>query len=74
MRADEKAVLIALQVEIAPVDDQFRALVDARRSVMSLALVNIPENVYRVIELSGTTDLFAIYDSEETALSAFNSH
>jgi anti-anti-sigma regulatory factor len=51
-----------------------RALVDARRTVMSLALVNIPENVYRVIELSGTTDFFAIYDSEETALSALNSH
>jgi len=51
-----------------------RALVDARRNVMSLALVDIPENVYRVIELSGTTDFFAIYDDEETALTAFNSH
>ena len=50
-----------------------RALVDARRSVMSLALVAVPENVYRVIELSGTTDFFAIYDDEETAISALNS-
>ena len=50
-----------------------RALVDARRSVMSLALVAVPENVYRVIELSGTTDFFAIYDDEETALAALNS-
>lgn len=51
-----------------------RALVDARRNVMSLALVGIPENVYRVIELSGTTDFFAIYDDEATALTALNSH
>ena len=50
-----------------------RALVDARRSVMSLALVAVPENVKRVIELSGTTDFFAIYDDEETALAALNS-
>lgn len=51
-----------------------RALVDARRNVMGLALVGIPENVYRVIELSGTTDFFAIYDDEETAMTALNSH
>jgi anti-anti-sigma factor len=51
-----------------------RALVDARRNVMSLALVGIPENVYRVIELSGTTDFFAIYEDEATALTALNSH
>ena len=51
-----------------------RALVDARRNVMSLALVGVPEGVYRVIELSGTTDFFAIYDDEETALTALNSH
>jgi anti-anti-sigma factor len=50
-----------------------RALVDARRSVMGLALVGIPENVYRVIELSGTTDFFAIYDDDESALTALNS-
>ncbi len=50
-----------------------RALVDARRNVMSLALVGIPDNVYRVIELSGTTDFFAIYADEETALTALNS-
>ncbi len=51
-----------------------RALVDARRTVMSLALVGIPENVYRIIELSGTTDFFAIYDDEKAALAALNSH
>lgn len=47
-----------------------RALVDARRSVISLALVGVPDNVYRIIELSGTTDFFAIYDDEKTALAA----
>lgn len=51
-----------------------RALVDARGSVMSLALVAIPENVYRVFELSATTDFFAIYDNDEAALKALNSH
>jgi anti-anti-sigma factor len=51
-----------------------RALVDARGNVMSLALVAIPENVYRVFELSGTTDFFAIYDNDEAALKALNSH
>jgi anti-anti-sigma factor len=50
-----------------------RALVDARRSVLSLALVGVPDNVYRVIELSGTTDFFAIYDTEAAALAALNS-
>jgi anti-anti-sigma factor len=51
-----------------------RAMVDARRNVLSLALIRVPENVHRVIELSGTTDFFAIYDDEETALAALNSH
>jgi len=51
-----------------------RALVDARKSVMSLALVGVPDRVYRVIELSGTTDFFAIYEDEESALAALNAH
>lgn len=50
-----------------------RALVDARRTVLSLALVHIPENVHRVIELSGTTDFFAIYEDKDSALVAFQS-
>ncbi len=51
-----------------------RALVDARKSVMSMALVGMPENVYRVLELAGTTDFFAIYKDVDSALSAINSH
>jgi anti-anti-sigma factor len=50
-----------------------RALVDARRNVAGLALVSVPENVYRIIELSGTTDFFAIYDDNQSALAALNS-
>jgi anti-anti-sigma factor len=50
-----------------------RALVDARRTVMSLALVGMPEHVYRVIELTNTTDFFAIYDTVDEALLALNS-
>jgi anti-anti-sigma factor len=51
-----------------------RALVDARKSVLSLALVGVPDRVYRVIELSGTTDFFAIYEDEAAALAALNAH
>jgi anti-anti-sigma factor len=51
-----------------------RALVDARKSVLSLALVGVPEKLYRVIELSGTTDFFAIYEDEAAALAALNAH
>lgn len=50
-----------------------RALVDARKNVMSLALVGMPEHVYRVIELTNTTDFFAIYDTVDEALLALNS-
>ncbi len=50
-----------------------RALVDVRRTVASLALIGIPDNVYRIIELSGTTDFFAVYDDEAAALKAFKS-
>jgi len=50
-----------------------RALVDARKNVMSLALVGMPEHVYRVIELTGTIDFFAIYDTVDEALLAMNS-
>jgi phosphoribosyl 1,2-cyclic phosphodiesterase/anti-anti-sigma regulatory factor len=49
-----------------------RALLDARGTVMGLALVGVPENIYRVIELSATTDFFAIYDDDESALKALN--
>lgn len=51
-----------------------RALVDARRNVLTLALVAVPENIYRVFELAGTTDFFAIYKDIDAALSALNSH
>jgi anti-anti-sigma factor len=50
-----------------------RALVDARRTVMSLALVGLPQDVYRVIEMTGTMDFFAVYDTVDEALLALNS-
>lgn len=49
-----------------------RALVDTRRVVISLALVGLPDNIYRILELAGTTDFFAIYEDDETALAALN--
>ncbi|RME49931.1 MAG: STAS domain-containing protein [Caldilineae bacterium] len=45
-----------------------RALLDARRNVYSMAIINVPDNVYRVLELAGTTDFFAIYASLDDAL------
>ena len=51
-----------------------QALVDARSDVMSLALIELPENIYRVIELSATTDFFAIYKDEQAALAALKSY
>lgn len=38
-----------------------RALLEARGDVYNLAIVNVPPGVYRVMELSGTVDFFAIY-------------
>lgn len=49
-----------------------RALLDARRNLYSLALANVPPNIYRVIELAGTTDFFAIYNTVEDALAPNN--
>ncbi len=51
-----------------------RALVDARKYVISLALVGVPEQIYRVFELAGTTDFFAIYEDDQSALTALNSY
>jgi anti-anti-sigma factor len=45
-----------------------RALLDARRQAYSMALVNVPKDVYDVLEMAGTTDFFAIYDKVEDAL------
>ena len=45
-----------------------RALLDARGQAYSLALVNVPKDVYDVLEMAGTTDFFAIYDKVEDAL------
>ncbi|MEW5958071.1 MAG: MBL fold metallo-hydrolase [Chloroflexota bacterium] len=49
-----------------------RALVETRKDVLSLALVGVPDNIYRIFELAGTTDFFAIYDDVEAALSALD--
>jgi anti-anti-sigma regulatory factor len=40
---------------------------------MSLALVGMSEHIYRVLELAGTTDFFAVYDTVDEALRALNS-
>lgn len=47
-----------------------RALLDARRNIYSMALINIPDSIYHVLELSGTTDFFAIYNTIDDALNA----
>ncbi len=45
-----------------------RALLDARRNVYSMALVNLSDSVYRVLELAGTADFFAIYHTLDDVL------
>jgi anti-anti-sigma factor len=49
-----------------------RALLDARSDVYSLAMVNVPDSIHRVIELAGTTDFFAIYDSINDVVEAMS--
>jgi anti-anti-sigma factor len=51
-----------------------RALVYARKNVMRLALVEVPEPIYRVLELAGVTDFFAIYGDMDEALAVWNSY
>ena len=50
-----------------------RALVDARKMVMRLALVGVTKPVYQVFELARVTDFFAMYDEIESARRALNS-
>ena len=47
-----------------------RALVDARKQVMHLALVGLSPEVYYVFELAKVTDFFAIYEDINMALQA----
>ncbi len=39
------------------------ALLDAKSDIYNLAVVSVPPSVYRIMELSGMLDFFAIYDS-----------
>ncbi|MFQ5610665.1 MAG: MBL fold metallo-hydrolase [Anaerolineae bacterium] len=47
-----------------------RALLDVRKNAFSMAIVELPEKIYRVLELSGTTDFFAIYENVDAAMNA----
>lgn len=49
-----------------------RALLEARSNVYSLSIVNLPDSIYRVIELAGTTDFFAIYESMNDVADVMN--
>jgi len=50
-----------------------RALLEARSNVYSLSIVNLPDPIYRVIELAGTTDFFAIYQSLDDVIEVMRS-
>lgn len=39
------------------------ALLDAKSDLYNLAVVNVPPSIYRIMELSGMLDFFAIYES-----------
>jgi anti-anti-sigma factor len=45
-----------------------KALLEARKQVNSMALVRLPNHIRRVLELTGTTDFFAIYDDVDLAV------
>ncbi len=49
-----------------------KALLEARKQTYSLALVQLPSHVRRVLELAVTVDFFAIYEDMDTALEALN--
>jgi anti-anti-sigma factor len=49
-----------------------RALVDARKRVMHLALVGLTPEIYYVFELAKVTDFFAIYEDINLAMQALN--
>lgn len=49
-----------------------KALLEARKQTYSLALVQLPSHIRRVLELAVTVDFFAIYDEMDTALEALN--
>jgi anti-anti-sigma factor len=59
-------------LDMAHLDDLsmagIRALLEARSNVYSLSIVQVPESIYRVLELAGTTDFFAIYGSVNEAI------
>jgi anti-anti-sigma factor len=49
-----------------------KALLEARKQTYSMALVQLPSHVRRVLELAVTVDFFAIYEDMDTALEALN--
>jgi anti-anti-sigma factor len=49
-----------------------KALLEARKQTFSLALVQLPAHVRRVLELAVTVDFFAIYEEMDVALEALN--
>lgn len=49
-----------------------KALLEARMQTYSMALVQLPSHIHRVLELAVTTDFFAIYDDVQIAMEALN--
>lgn len=49
-----------------------KALLEARKQTYSMALVQLPNHIQRVLELAVTIDFFAIYDELDLALEALN--
>lgn len=67
----DKVILIMRELNELTVAG-IRALLDVRKNAFSMALVDLPDKIYRVLELSGTTDFFAIYDDVDSALNALS--
>jgi anti-anti-sigma factor len=49
-----------------------KAMLEARKQTFSMALVQLPSHIHRVLELAVTIDFFAVYDDMQVALEALN--
>jgi hypothetical protein len=47
-------------------------MLEARKQTFSMALVQLPSHIHRVLELAVTIDFFAVYDDMQVALEALN--
>ena len=67
---DKSRIVLSMQYVTELSMAGVKALLEARKQTFSLALVQLPGHVRRVLELAVTVDFFAIYEDMDTALEA----